>query len=270
MSAPPLCKNCGGGLPQHQEGPCWCRTCLEKPTSERCREYVPRPPKTESKEKSGFGKKPPTPPKKAPKSMDADGGEATPPMPALPELGTAERIVLDAVRASQERGCTDSDIALKTELAHHDVIAARSALVSSGMLFDSGQRRRDDKGREYVAWLATQPSEAVSDDDSPPLLVRDDVHVSHEGMKTVLHAGATQIRLSITPGDPVEVATTPNRADPDQDDGPEISTLLIVDGSEDMFLQARDPFITTERIVEMMDDIITPAISALTAVKKDL
>lgn len=270
MSAPPLCKNCGGGLPQHQEGPCWCRTCMEKPSSERCREYVPRPPKSESKEKSGFGKKPPKPPKKAPKSMDADGGEEAPLMPALPESGTAERIVLDAVRAAQERGCTDSDVAVKAELARHDVVEARSALVSDGMLFDSGQRRRDGKGRECVAWVATQPSEVVSDEDVPPLLVRDDVYVSHEGMKTVLHAGATRICLSIAPGDPVEVVTTPRRADPDQDDGPGVSTLLVVDGSEDMYLQARDPFITAERIVEMMDDIITPAISTLTAVKKDL
>lgn len=269
MSSPPLCKNCGGGLPQHQEGPCWCRACMDRPLAERCREYVPRPPKSETKQEEGFGKKPPKPPKKPPKSMTADGDEASPLMPQLPVPGTAQRAVLDTVRPWGNKGCTDEEIALKMGLERRDAVAIREELVTGDLLRDSGVRRRDASGHENVAW-GVLDREVPEEDDSAPLLVREDVYVSQDASATVLHAGATQIRLSAAPGDPVEVVTQPKGADPDQDGGPGITTLLVVEGSEEMYMRARTPFITPGEIVEMMDDLIAPGISALTAVKKDL
>lgn len=269
MSPAPLCKNCGGGLPQHQEGPCWCKTCMEVPRAERCTEYVPRPPKTASKDDGGFGKKPPKPPKKAPKSMTAEVSEQSEALtPEVPESGTPQRTVFDLVRVGGDKGCTDEDVALKTGETRSTVAFLRNELVLKGLLWDSGVRRRDSKGHENVVWSALPPE--ASTDDDVPLLVRDDVYVSQEGNATVLHAGLTRIRLSSVPGDPVEVTTLPRGADPDQEGGPQATVLLVVEGSEDIYNEARNPFVTPGEIVEMMADVIAPGINALTAVRKDL
>lgn len=270
MSAPPLCKNCGGGLPQHQEGPCWCKTCMSMPAAERCREYEPRPPKSAEKSAEGFGKKPPKPPKKAPKSMSAaeDSGEAEDSGPPLPPPGTTQRDVLDAIRGF-EKGATDFEVALKTGRELHDVIAARSELVAISLLWDSGIRRRDIKGHENVVWALT-PSENLGQPEATPLLVRDDVYVEQGGRSATLHAGQTAIRLTGVPGDLVEVQTLPPGADPDQEGGGEVTLLLVVEGSEEVYEAMRNPFTTPEDVLEAMNDLISPALNTLTGIRKDI
>lgn len=270
MSAPPLCKNCGGGLPQHQEGPCWCKACLEGPAAERCREYVPRPPKA-TKDDTAFGKKPPKPPKKAPKSMTGSGDEEAqePLLPEPPPLGTPQRGVLDIIHAAGASGCTDSEIALKTDQDRATVAVMRNELVSEGLLWDSGLRRRDQRGHENVAWVATQ-TEVSPESDDAPLLVREDVYVTQDRNASTLHAGSTRIRVPSAPGDPVEVTTRPRRSDPDQEGGNEVTLLLVVDGSDDVYAEARNPFLTSSDIVEMMADLVSPAINALTSARRDL
>lgn len=241
------------------------------PRTERCTDYVPRPPKAATKAEGGFGKKPPAPPKKAPKSMTADesGGEPdSPALPDLPEPGTPQREALDIVRSSGDKGCTDEEMAQKAETDRATATFLRHALVRDGLLWDSGIRRRDQKGQEHVAW-STQPREDAPDD-SAPLLVREDVYVSHERSTTTLHAGQTTIRISSAPGDLVEVATRPRGSDPDQEGGAQVTALLVVPGSEELFVRAHDPFITPADIMDMMGEIISPTISTLTAVRKDL
>lgn len=242
---------------------------MEVPRAERCTDYVPRPPKTASKDDGGFGKKPPKPPKKAPKSMTASGDDQGDLLtPELPAAGTPQREVFDVVRAAGDKGRTDEEIALKTGQERPTAAFLRNELVLDGMLWDSGGRRRDTKGHENVAWSAL-PAEP-SANDTAPMLVREDVYVSREGSATILHAGETRIRLSSVPGDLVEVTTRPRGSDPDQEGGPEVTVLLVVEGSEEMFSDARNPFVTPDEIVEMMADIITPGVNALTAVRKDL
>lgn len=270
MSPAPLCKNCGGGLPQHQEGPCWCKTCLDKPAAERCREYVPRPPQSTQKTEEGFGKKPPKPPKKAPKSMSATGEtDEQEEGPALPSPGTPERKVLDAIRNLGEKGGTDAEVALKVDLTHGEVTALRSVLATSGLLWDSGVRRRDSRGHENVAW-ATAPADASPEADNAPLLVREDVYIEHAGRATTLHAGQTAIRLTGVPGDLVEVRTTPRGSDPEQDGGGESTLLLVIEGSEEVYETLKNPFTTPSDILEAMRDLVTPATNTLTGIRKDL
>lgn len=266
----PLCKNCGGGLPQHQEGPCWCSTCMKGPSPERCRDYAPRTTEAMAKNEGGFGKKPPKPPKKAPKSMKAEAAQEVSDflIPEPPVRGTHQREVFDTVRAAGDKGCTDVEVALKTGRDQTAVTIARNELVAGGLIWDSGMRRRDTKGQENVAWTALFV-DAPAKYDSPKL-VRDDVYVSHDGRVTTLHAGETRIRLSPTPGDLVEVTTQPRGADPDQENGPEVTILLVLEGNEEMYGDARNPFITPGEIMEMMADVITPGLNALTAVRKDL
>lgn len=271
MSSPPLCKNCGGGLPQHQEGPCWCNTCMSKPASERCTEYVPRPPKAATAKDEGFGKKPPKPPKKAPKSMSASGetGEQGDDAVPLPSPGSAQREVLDAIRGFGEKGCTDAEIAAKVEREHREIVTLRTELAEAGLLWDSGIRRRDAKGHEKVAWTAL-PVEAAPQANDSPLLVRDDVYVEQSGRAAILHAGQTTIRLTGVPGDLVEVRTTPSGADPDQDGGGEVALLLIIEGSEEVYDAMRNPFTTPSDVLEAMTDLTTPALNALTGIRKDI
>lgn len=245
---------------------------MGKPASERCREYVPRPPKPE-KNAEGFGKKPPKPPKKAPKSMTGTASvddEALALGPELPAAGTAQRAVLEAFRGFGERGGTDAEVALKVERERRDVVALRTELVQDGLLWDSGLRRRDTKGNEGVAWTALPMDALPEPTDSTPMLVRDDVSVEQSGRAVILHAGSTAIRLTGVPGDLVEVRTTPPGADHEQAGGPEVTLLLVVEGSEEMYDVARNPFTTPADVMEVMSDIVTPATSALTAVRKDL
>lgn len=271
MSSPALCKHCGGGLPQHQEGPCWCKTCMSRPASERCREYEPRPPKAE-KNKEGFGKKPPKPPKKAPKSMTSsgDGGEEIDLGPTLPASGTAQREAFDVFRGSGEKGATDAEVATKIDRDHRDVTALRVALVQDGLLWDSGLRRRDAKGHENVAWSALPVDGKPETSDGTPLLVRDDVYVEQSGRSVTLHAGSTTIRLTGVPGDLVEVRTTPPGADLEQEGGAQVTLLLTVEGSEEVFDAVRNPFASPSDLLDSMTDLITPALNTLTAARKDL
>lgn len=247
---------------------------MSKPNSERCREYVPRPAKTAGQEEA-FGKKPPRPPKKPPKSMSGTGNSSegteddrtvTPP---LPGLETPQRAVLDAIHGFGEAGGTDSEVALKVEINLRRVVALRTELLEAGLLWDSGVRRRDQKGHEKVVWTAL-PVEAQLAADEPPRLVRDDVYIEQGGRAMVLHAGHTTIRLTGVPGDLVEVRTTPSGADEDQEGGAEITLLFAVEGSEEMYDSLRNPFTTPDEILETMADITAPAINVLTAVKKDL
>lgn len=243
---------------------------MSKPASERCREYIPRPPKSATKPEEGFGKKPPKPPKKAPKTMSATGeaDEQEEGTVALPASGTAQREVLDAIRGFGEKGATNAEIAAKTGREHRDVLALRSELVEAGLLWDSGVRRRDAKGHENVAWTAT-PVEVLPQANDAPLLVRDDVYVEQNGRAVILHAGQSTVRLTGTPGDLVEVRTTPPGSDPSQDGGGEVTLLLVIDGSEDVYDAMRNPFTTPSDVLEAMTDLTTPALNALTGIRKD-
>lgn len=272
MTPPPLCKNCGGGLPQHQEGPCWCKECISKPAAERCLEYVPRPPQKAEKASEGFGKKPPKPPKKAPKSMSATGdtGEPEETGPPLPSSGTAQRDVFDAIHGLGEKGGTDFEVALKTQREQRDVVALRSELVTAGLLWDSGIRRRDSKGHENVAWT-TAPTEAESAQaEAASLLVRDDVYVEQGARSMTLYAGQTSIRLTGVPGDLVEIRSSPQGADPDQEGGGETVLLAVIAGSEEAYEEMRNPFTTPQDVLEAMNDLIAPALNTLTGIRKDI
>lgn len=271
MNPPPLCKHCGGGLPQHLEGPCWCKACMEVPASERCREYVRRPPKAEES-KEGFGKKPPKPPKKAPKSMTAseNGAEEIDLGPTPPATGTAQREAFDVFRGAGERGATDAEVAVKIDREHRDVTALRTALVRDGLLWDSGLRRRDPKGHENVAWTALPVDSVPEEGGETPLLVRDDVYVEQSGRTATLHAGNTSIRLTGVPGDLIEVRTIPSGADPDQEGGAEATLFITVEGSEEVYDAVRNPFTSPPDIIDAMTDLLAPALDTLAATRKDL
>ena len=272
MTPPPLCKNCGGGLPQHLEGPCWCKECLSKPTSERCLEYVPRPPQKAEKSSEGFGKKPPKPPKKAPKSMSLTGDDEGEDQagPPLPFPGTEQREVLDVIHELGEKGAADFEIALKTERKPRDVAAIRSELVADGLLWDSGIRRRDNKGHENVAWTTIPTENGQERPESGRLLVRDDVYVEQNGLAVILHAGQASIRLTGAPGDLVEIRSAPQGSDPDQDGGGEATLLMVIPGSEEAYVAMKNPFAAPLDILETMNDLITPALNALTGIRKDI
>ena len=243
---------------------------MSMPATERCREYEPRPPKSAGKSAEGFGKKPPSPPKKAPKSMSAaeDSGEAEDASPQLPLPGTVQRDVLDAIRRF-EKGATDFEAALKSGRKLHDVVTARSELVSTGLLWDSGIRRRDSRGHENVVWVFT-PAEILSQHEAPPALVRDDVYVEQEGRSITVRAGQTTMRLTGAPGDLVEMHTLPLGSDPDQEGGSEMALLFVAEGSEKVYEAMRSPSVTPEEILEAMDALICPALNALTGARKDV
>lgn len=243
---------------------------MSGPPQERCLAYAPRAADTATKNTEPFGKKPPRAPRKAPKSMN--GAEEAPQesleAPKAPKAGTLQRQVFDLIAASGEKGCTDPELMAKTGLERHAVAVAREDLVAARTVWDSGIRRRDAAGHENAAWTTKSAEDVPAD--AGPMLVRDDVYVTQSSRATTLHAGTTTIRLSPTPGDLVEVTTTPQGADPDQDGGPGVTVLLVVDGNEELYSDARNPFATQKEIIDMMGGVINPALAALSAVMKDL
>lgn len=270
MTPPPLCKHCGGGLPQHQEGPCWCATCMELPKAQRCTDYEPRAPKASGSEAEGFGKKPPRPPKKAPKSPPGSGGGAArAASEARPDPRTGQGQVLEAIEGCGGRGATDGEVADRLGWQRQEVVELRAELVVASLVWDSGVRRRDPRGHENVVWSGREPDPAPPQD-ATPRLVRDDVYVEQAGRALTLVAGRTTVRITAVPGDLVEVRTTPESADPEQEGGPERTALFVLEGSEELFEQMRNPFVSAGDILGAVLDVVTPMLETLAATKKDL
>lgn len=270
MTPPPLCKHCGGGLPQHQEGPCWCATCMALPKAQRCTDYEPRAPKGPGADAEGFGKKPPRPPKKAPKSAPgSDGGTPRAASDARPEARTPQGQVLEAIESHGDRGATDGEVAERLGWQRGEVVELRAELVSAELVWDSGTRRRDTRGHENVVWSGRAPDPAPPQD-ATPRLVRDDVYVEQSGRAVTLVAGRTSVRITAVPGDLVEVRTTPEGADPEQEGGPVRTALFVLEGSEELYEQMRNPFVSSEDVLGAVLDVVTPTLETLAATKKDL
>lgn len=187
----------------------------------------------------------------------------------LPEPGSLGRLVYDLIRASGEKGITDAEIALKAECERSIVTLTRAGLVERELAWDSGYRRRDSKGRDNAAWAAAPARDDPTSDDAPPL-VRDDVYVTHESLTTTLHAGQSAIRVPSTPGAVVEITTVPRGSDLDQEGGASITVRLVIDGSEKAFEETRNPFMQPADVLEIMTELVTPALGALAATMADI
>lgn len=74
---------------------------------------------------------------------------------------TLESMVFDLVRQSGDRGLTDDELEVLTQLSHQTVSARRRTLVLKRMLRDGGQRRRTRSKRMATVWILGQDFRAV-------------------------------------------------------------------------------------------------------------
>lgn len=79
-----------------------------------------------------------------------------------------QREVLDALQRNP-LGLTDFDLESALGRTHQSVSAARNALMTAGLVSDSGKTRPNARGNHSIVWVLTSPSRMESDDrsDSP-------------------------------------------------------------------------------------------------------
>lgn len=76
---------------------------------------------------------------------------------ALPRTGTQRHRVLTAIRASGDRGLTDSELGDRLGMNPSSVRPRRGELVQGMHIKDSGRRRATPSGAEAIVWVANTP-----------------------------------------------------------------------------------------------------------------
>lgn len=255
------CKNCGDAWAHHQsEETCWGPACNVKPRSERCRDYDPQPPKGADSGRAT----PPTPPKKSPRtdlvsrSASTDKPDEAPaaPGPVLPKEGTAKREVYDVVVDAADFGATDAEMVKVSARRKSTITSARQALVTSGLICDSGLRRKDDDGREGVAWVVTAPDTGALF--TQRQMLRDDITLGSNSAGTITVTVSNCVfTLSPAPGDPVDVEV----ASPAEDGGDghvaRVRFGLEQDPEADLYTRVRGAKSPAEAVEELREAVVT-------------
>lgn len=67
---------------------------------------------------------------------------------------------------NSRNGLTDFELEAMTGIVHQSVSAARRALVVSGLVTDSGERRKNLRGNDAAVWVLSSPSRTEPDEAS--------------------------------------------------------------------------------------------------------
>jgi hypothetical protein len=98
--------------------------------------------------------KPPIERPHAPWRRDAKDTSRKAGQDALGRSGTQRRRIYDLVFLQGSRGMTNDEIGAKLQLPPQSVSARVNGLVADGHLYDSGQRRQTQWGRDAIVWCA--------------------------------------------------------------------------------------------------------------------
>lgn len=80
-----------------------------------------------------------------------------------PHCGRLQKLFLEAVRASGERGATSDEVAVTLEIDHCTARPRATELKRKGLIRDSGMRRAFGRSKtRSVVWIATETVEAVN------------------------------------------------------------------------------------------------------------
>lgn len=70
----------------------------------------------------------------------------------LPMSGTVKRQCYELILFAGERGMTDDELELATELSHQTISACRRSLVLHELVRDSGERRKNRRNLDVIVW----------------------------------------------------------------------------------------------------------------------
>ena len=73
-----------------------------------------------------------------------------------PKIGSITWAVFDLIKAGGIFGATDQELEAQMCMDGNTIRPTRGALVKTGIVKDSGQRRQNARGNECIVWVATE------------------------------------------------------------------------------------------------------------------